>query len=108
MRQRCERQHAAPPASPRLGASRQQQKTITAGTTPPSSNDEPRQLRGMLAGDAKTHFAGQIVLVDMRPLEQAHAADEAEARGGFGRRQRLRLGHAAATTAIFGDPGRNC
>ena len=58
---------------------------------------DPRQLLRMLAGDAKTHLAGQVVLVDMRPLEQADAADEAEAGGALGRRQRRQRARAAAT-----------
>ena len=85
---RNRRSAAAQPGSAR---SDEQQRHDQRRHDAASSERYPRQLLRMLAGDAETHLAGQVVLVDMRPLQQADAADEAEAGRALGRRQRPQL-----------------
>ncbi len=74
----------------------QQQENQRSGQQAAEQQRQAPQLHGMFAGDAKTHFAGQVVFCHVRPFEQPHAADIAKAGGAFGRRQRDQCVHIAA------------
>ena len=68
-------------------------KNSSAGTAPPNANEIAASFAACFRATAKPHFAGQVVVVDMWPLEQPHLADESEPGRGFGRRHRTQRVH---------------